>query len=79
LLCKDCFQWRTIVRFIDMNNSFHANQSVYIKFCFDCATTASLSENFVHLSGDINGYPVLSIFKMAATIPQQFNIVRFQR
>ena len=58
---KDCFQWRTIVRFIDMNSNFHANQSVYIKFCFDCATTASLSANLVHLICDINGYPVLDI------------------
>ena len=52
---------RTIVRFIDMNSNFHENQSVYIKFCFDCATTASLSANLVHLTGDINGYPVLDI------------------
>jgi hypothetical protein len=44
-----------------MNSNLHANQSVYIKFCFDCATTASLSANFVQLSGDINGYPVLDI------------------
>lgn len=58
---KDCFQWRTIVRSSDMDTNFHANQSVYVKFCFDCATTASLSEKLVHFTGDINGYPVLDI------------------
>jgi len=45
---KHCFQWRTIVRFSDMDSNFHANQSVYAKFCFDCATTASLSGKLVH-------------------------------
>ena len=58
---KDCFQWRTIVRFSDMDSIFHANQSVYVKFCFDCATTASLSGKLVHFTGDINSYPVLDI------------------
>jgi hypothetical protein len=33
----------------------------FLKFCFDCATTASLSANLVHLICDINGYPVLDI------------------
>ena len=58
---KECFQWRTIVRFSDMDSNFHANQSVYVKFCFDCATTASLSGKLVHFTGDINSYPVLDI------------------
>ena len=58
---KDCFQWGTIVRFSDMDSNFHANQSVYIKFCFDCAATASLGGSLVHFTGDINAYPVLDI------------------
>jgi acyl-CoA thioesterase FadM len=58
---KNCFQWRTIVRFSDMDSNFHANQSVYVKFCFDCSTTASLSGNLAHFTGDINSYSLFDI------------------
>ena len=44
-----------------MDSNFHANQSVYIKFCFACAVTASLGGSLVHFTGDINAYPVLDI------------------
>ncbi|CAC5397710.1 unnamed protein product [Mytilus coruscus] len=65
----DCFKWNLKSRYSDMDVKMHANQSMYIKSCIDCATDASLNGQLDQFNGDIIWYPViyLSINYIAET------------
>ncbi|VDI06853.1 Hypothetical predicted protein [Mytilus galloprovincialis] len=65
----DCFKWTFKSRYSDMDVKMHANQSMYIKSCIDCATEASMNGQLDQFNGDIIWYPVkyLSINYIAET------------
>ncbi|CAC5382093.1 unnamed protein product [Mytilus coruscus] len=53
----EVFEYRTVVRYSDLDSNYHANYSLYIKSCIDCVTTASIDKKLVHFSGDMCWYP----------------------
>ncbi|CAG2223891.1 unnamed protein product [Mytilus edulis] len=53
----DCFKWTFKSRYSDMDVKMHANQSMYIKSCIDCATEASMNGQLDQFNGDIIWYP----------------------
>lgn len=56
---NDCYKMIVTVRYSDLDSNLHTNQSVYIKFCFDCATMASERGQLRHFTGDISWFPVI--------------------
>ncbi|VDI15505.1 uncharacterized protein [Mytilus edulis] len=54
----EVYEYRTVVRYSDLDSNYHANYSLYVKSCMDCVTTASIDKKLVHFSGDICCYPV---------------------
>ncbi|CAC5382094.1 unnamed protein product [Mytilus coruscus] len=54
----EVFEYRTVVRYSDLDSNYHANYSLYVKSCMDCVTTASIDKKLVHFSGDMCWYPV---------------------
>lgn len=54
----DCYKWQTKIRYSDLDNNMHTNQSVYIKLCLDGATCAALTGKLRHFNADITWYPV---------------------
>jgi acyl-ACP thioesterase len=49
----DCYKWQTKIRYSDLDNNMHTNQSVYIKLCLDGATCAALTGKLRHFNADI--------------------------
>lgn len=53
-----CFKWCFRTRYSDLDSKMHANQSLYIKSCIDCASHASINGKLVHFHSDMIWYPV---------------------
>ncbi|CAC5382614.1 unnamed protein product [Mytilus coruscus] len=55
----DCFTQTLVVRYSDLDFDYHTNQSVYAKFCLDCATAACNNKKLLGFEGDISLYPIV--------------------
>ncbi|VDI36070.1 Hypothetical predicted protein [Mytilus galloprovincialis] len=55
---NDCYQWRTKIRYSDLNGFMHTHQSVYTKLCLDAITSAALGGKLQHFIFDICFYPI---------------------
>ncbi|CAG2188182.1 unnamed protein product [Mytilus edulis] len=58
---SDCYQWRTTVRYSDLDFNMHTHQSVYTKFCLDAITSAALKGKLRYFNRDICFYPLESV------------------
>ncbi|CAC5365036.1 unnamed protein product [Mytilus coruscus] len=58
---KDCYQWKTKIRYSDLDYYMHTHQSVYTKLCLDAVTSAALSGKLQHFVTDICFYPIESV------------------
>lgn len=52
------FLYKTTIRYSDLDQNQHTNNSIYVKSCIDCATIASFSNKLFHFKGDMACYPV---------------------
>lgn len=60
-ISKDVFQLKVLPLHSDTDRNNHVNQSVYFRFCMDCATDAALSGRYRHFTSDMCWYPVLEL------------------
>ncbi|XP_063419706.1 uncharacterized protein LOC134704853 [Mytilus trossulus] len=54
----NCFTQTLVVRYSDLDCSYHTNQSVYIKICHDCAAAACNSKQLLPFESDIGLYSI---------------------
>jgi len=57
----EVFRMKAIPLHSDTDRNSHVNQSVYIRYCSDCATEAALSGVYRHFSSDMCWYPLLEM------------------
>jgi len=54
----DTYKYTVKVLYSDMDFNRHTNQSIYVKFCLDCATDAALNGYYHHFKSDMCLHPV---------------------
>ena len=50
---ENCFRWKVIVRYSDLDKNMHSNQATYLKLFMDCSTKAATSGYYRHFKTDM--------------------------
>ncbi|XP_076075913.1 uncharacterized protein LOC143046695 [Mytilus galloprovincialis] len=50
---ENCFRWKVIVRYSDLDKNMHSNQATYLKLFMDCSTKAAISGYYRHFKTDM--------------------------
>ncbi|XP_069120127.1 uncharacterized protein [Argopecten irradians] len=58
---KHVFKLKALPLHSDTDRNNHVNQSVYFRYCIDCATDAALAGSYRHFTSDMCWYPVVEM------------------